>query len=221
MPRELITILKKKKQIHTLKKIFKEYHDFTMVPEDVFLNNLSLVEKFKFQEGCVVECGVWRGGMIASISEILGHDREYYLFDSFEGLPQAKEIDGTAANTWQNDRNSPFYFNNCKAEISYAETAMKMAGQKNFHIIKGWFSDTLPTFKPHSPIAILRLDGDWYDSTMDCLNYLFPFVNEGGLVIIDDYYAWDGCSRAVHDFFSKSNLPLKIRSFNNICYFIK
>lgn len=46
-----------------------------------------------------MECGVWRGGMIASISEILGNNREYYLFDSFEGLPQAKEIDGIAANT--------------------------------------------------------------------------------------------------------------------------
>lgn len=105
--------------------------------------------------------------------------------------------------------------------MSYAEEAMRMAGQNKFHLIKGWFSETLPFFKPDLPIAILRLDGDWYDSTMDCLNNLFPLVKEGGIVIMDDYYVWDGCSRAVHDYFSKTNLPLKIRSFNNVCYFIK
>lgn len=221
MLKVLIGICQTKRNISSLKRIYKKYQEFTMVPEDMFLNNLLLLEKFKSVEGCVVECGVWRGGMIASIAEIVGHGREYYLFDSFEGLPKAKEIDGIAANDWQKDKGSSWYFDNCKAEMSYSENAMKMAGQKNFHLIKGWFSETLPSFKPELPIAILRLDGDWYDSTMECLINLFPYVKLGGIIIIDDYYAWDGCSRAVHDFFSRANLALKIRSFNNVCYFIK
>ena len=193
-----------------------------MIPEDLFLNNLLLIDNFKSIEGCVVECGVWRGGMIASISEILGTDRDYYLFDSFEGLPLAKQIDGIAANNWQKDIESEYYFDNCKAEMSYAEKAMKLAGQNNFQLIKGWFSDTLPSFKPNLPIAILRLDGDWYDSTMDCLVNLYPLVKVGGIVIIDDYYVWDGCSKAVHDYLSVNKLNEKIFSNGNgLCYIVK
>jgi hypothetical protein len=66
------------------------------------------------------------------------------------------------------------------------------------------------------------LDGDWYDSTMDCLANLFNKVNKGGIIIVDDYYVWDGCSRAVHDYLSKNNLTEKIRqSEAGICYIIK
>ena len=221
MLKKLKVLIIKERHLKFFKKIYKKYSDFTMLPEDIFINNLLLIEKFRPLDGCVVECGVWRGGMIASISELLGTSRDYYLFDSFDGLPQAKEVDGSAANDWQQDKESPKYFNNCKAEMTYAERAMEMAGQKKFYLIEGWFSDTLPLFNPELPIAILRLDGDWYDSTMDCLINLFPKVKKGGLIIIDDYYAWDGCSRAVHDFLSKGNLEHKIRSFNNVCYIIK
>jgi O-methyltransferase len=218
---KIISGYRKRRHYYLLKRLFKKYQKFTMIPKEVFLNNLLLVEKFRTLSGCVIECGVWRGGMIASISEVLGNDRRYYLFDSFEGLPQAKEVDGIEANKWQADKNSSSYFDNCKAEMWYAESAMKLAGQNNYSIIKGWFSETLPGFKTESPIAILRLDGDWYDSTIECLNILFPLVEKGGVVIIDDYYAWDGCSRAVHDYLSKNNLEHKIRSFNNISYIIK
>ena len=221
MLKKIGSIFPKEKHKSDLKRIFNKYREFTMIPEDIFINNLLLVENYISQKGCVVECGVWRGGMISAISEILGNDREYFLFDSFEGLPMAKEIDGKAALEWQSDKESPFYFDNCKAEMSYAEKAMKMAGKENYHLIKGWFSETLPMFKTDSEIAVLRLDSDWYDSTMDCLNNLFPYVKDGGLVIIDDYYVWDGCSRAVHDYLSKYSLSSKIRSFNNICYLIK
>lgn len=217
-----LTNIKKIFLSRSFKKKFKKYSEFTMIPEEVFLSNLMLVNSFKSQMGCVVECGVWRGGMIASISEILGKDRDYFLFDSFEGLPKAKEIDGVAATNWQKNKESPFYYDNCKAEINYAEKAMKMAGQKNFHLIKGWFSETLPFFKPDQRIAILRLDGDWYDSTMDCLKNLYPLVKVGGIVIIDDYYVWDGCSKAVHDFLSMNKLSEKIYSNGEgLCYIIR
>lgn len=64
-------------------------------------------------------------------------------------------------------------------------------------IIQGWFSATVPVWaKQQRPIAVLRLDGDWYDSTILCLEHLWPLVSPGGLVIIDDYYPWDGCSKA-------------------------
>jgi Macrocin-O-methyltransferase (TylF) len=59
-------------------------------------------------------------------------------------------------------------------------------------------------------IAVLRLDGDWYDSTMLCLEHLFPLVVPGGLMLIDDYYTWDGCARAVHDYLSREQAAGRI-----------
>lgn len=203
-------------------RLYHKYKEFTMIPEDIFVGNLSLCEKFKNVEGCVAECGVWKGGMIAAVAEFLGNDRNYFLFDSFEGLPEAKEIDGSAAVAWQADKESPYYFDNCRADATFAERAMQMSGARSYRVIKGWFSASLPNFRFDEAIAILRLDSDWYASTMDCLDNLYGKVSKGGLIIIDDYYAWDGCSRAVHDFLSKNKIPARIRqSESGICYIIK
>lgn len=202
--------------------IYEKYKDYTMIPLKIYLKNLRLIEKYANVSGCVVECGVWRGGMAAGMSELLGGDRTYYLFDSFEGLPQAKEIDGKAAIEWQNDKDSPGYRDNCKAEISYAEEAMRKSRTKNYHLIKGWFEETLPNFALTEQIAFLRLDADWYESTTQCLNSLYPKVAKGGLIIIDDYYAWDGCSRAVHDYLSRNSRKERIMQFQNkLAYIIK
>src|SRR5437867_13329705 len=84
------------------KMLYNKYRDYTMIPESSYIINLKLVDKYVRQiDGDAVECGVWKGGMIAGIAEILGGNRTYYLFDSFEGLLQVKEIDGYAAKKWQ------------------------------------------------------------------------------------------------------------------------
>ena len=189
-----------------------------MIPSNIFVGNLFLSDNIRHIEGSIVECGVWRGGMSAAMAEFLGPDRKYYLFDSFEGLPSAKEIDGENALAWQKNTSSPTYFDNCKAEIKYAEECMSMSKSKIYEIRKGWFSETLPAFPYNESIALLRLDGDWYESTMDCLKNLYPKVNKGGLIIIDDYYAWDGCCRAIHDFLSENNLCERIRESKHGCF---
>ena len=202
------------------------FRDFTMIPEQTFIDNLNLVWKFMDVEGCVVECGTWKGGMIAGIAELMGDSRQYHLFDSFEGLPQATEKDGIEAIKWQKDVDSPAYYDNCKTSMRFAIQAMKLSkvNPNNYKIYKGWFHDMLPVFNHvnKDKIAILRLDSDWYDSTMDCLNNLYSRVADGGVIIIDDYYAWDGCTRAVHDFLSKNNIPDRIMQWqNSICYIVK
>ena len=164
---------------------------------------MRLVYEYKNNTGNIVECGVWRGGAIAGIASLLGGNRKYYLFDSFEGLPKAKDIDGSKAIKWQNNVSGSNYYNNCSADESWATKAMEKSGQiSNTVIVKGWFENTLSK-TDIDEIFILRLDGDWYDSTMTCLDNLFPKVKVGGLIIIDDYYAWDGCSKALHDYLSK------------------
>lgn len=201
--------------------IYRTFKRFTMIPAYIYIQNLRLVNTYKHVDGAVAECGTWRGGMIGGIAKLLG-DREYFLFDSFEGLPEAKEVDGAAAIAWQNDIESPEYFDNCKAEMAYAEKAIALSGAKNYSINKGWFSDSLPKFDKKKKIAILRLDGDWYDSTMDCLNNLYDNVVPGGIIILDDYYAWDGCAKAVHDFLSNKGVADRIKQWNNaVCYIEK
>lgn len=194
-------------------RIYRKYKDFTMIPESLYASNLRITDGLQQVPGCVVECGVWRGGMSAGMAEILGANRRYFLFDSFEGLPPAKEIDGESAIDWQANTKSPGYFNNCSAELDFAETAMKKSGATNVRLVKGWFSDTLHSIDLDEPIALLRLDGDWYDSTICCLNTLAEKLAPGGLIIMDDYFAWDGCSRAVHDYLSSTKSAMRI---NNI-----
>jgi O-methyltransferase len=198
-------------------RLHHKYREFTMASASHFWHNLLIVDQRRHVKGCVVECGVWRGGMIAGIAEILGADREYFLFDSFEGLPPAKPVDGDQAKAWQKDSQSPTYYDNCRAPIEYAERAMTLSSAPKYKIIKGWFCDTLPKFIPPCPIAVLRLDGDWYDSTLTALETLFKYVAHDGIVIIDDYYAWDGCSRAVHDFLSKYQLTARLMQKYGIC----
>ena len=75
----------------------------------------------------------------------------------------------------------------------------------NLRIIKGWFQDTLPVNKPER-IAVLRLDGDWYESTKVCLNELFDRVVNGGVIVIDDYGDWEGCKKAIDEFFEERKI---------------
>jgi hypothetical protein len=162
--------------------------------------------------------------MIAGIAEVLGPDRDYFLFDSFEGLPKVQRLDGEAIAAWQRNVDSPTYFENCRASEEEARAAMRMAGVPRVVTVKGWFELTVPTFKPPSPIALLRLDGDLYKSTKVCLEALFEHVAAGGLVILDDYGQWDGCTRAVNEFLASASEDsvLRLREYaNRVFYIIK
>src|ERR1051325_7672468 len=102
------------------RKLFNKYRDYTMIPEGEFIVNLDLVHKFLNIKGDIVECGVWKGGMTAAIAELSNEQKMVHLFDSFEGLPPAKEIDGEAALAWQSNTTAPNYYDNCTADESFA-----------------------------------------------------------------------------------------------------
>lgn len=225
--RKLLNLLgyqiEKLPQHQKLNSYFAKYSSYTMIPQQVYVENLNLAQQIISDiPGDIVECGVWRGGMIAGIANLFGNDRHYHLFDSFEGLPSAKKIDGDSALAWQQNTSGPTYFNNCTAEISFAKNVMEIAKVNSYTLHQGWFNETLPKFKTPTSIALLRLDGDWYDSTMDCLKHLYPLVVKGGLVLIDDYYTWEGCSRAVHDYLSSIQSQSRIQTSKyGTCYIIK
>lgn len=177
--------------------------------------------------GDFVECGVWMGGCSIAMAMtqramLVKPDRKVHLFDSFEGLPPCNpDIDGPKAAAWQADTSARTYFNNCRArEIDVNKNVFRHGVGEDCVFWPGWFEKTLPLFD--KTIAVLRVDCDWYDSVSRCLNVLMPKVNEGGIVIIDDYYAWDGCARAVHDWLSGAAVPYRLRSIERVgAYFIK
>jgi O-methyltransferase len=174
--------------------LFDKYRDATMIGESQFIDNLLLCRSAP--AGSIVECGAWRGGMSAAMAEV-APGRRSELFDSFEGLPDASEFDGSAAREWMADGNL------LVAPESAARASMARSGSHDFRLIKGWFAETLPEYAASRPsVAVLRIDGDWYDSTMCCLVNLFPHVVDDGIVIFDDYGYWEGCTRAVHDYLS-------------------
>jgi hypothetical protein len=89
-------------------------------------------------------------------------------------------------------------------------------------IVKGWFDESLPVARERiGPVALLRIDCDWHSSVRTCLDELYDLVSEGGLIIFDDYYGWDGCTIAVHEFLAERKLPHAITGDGMTAYFRK
>jgi hypothetical protein len=149
--------------------------------------------------GDLIETGVWRGGATIFMRAILKahdvRDRTVWVADSFAGLPPPSDA-------YPADAAMPFHI--------YPELAIPLAAVKSHfarydlldgqvQFLEGWFSETLPG-SPIERLAVLRLDGDMYESTMDALVSLYPRLSVGGYVIVDDYGAVPACKLATHDF---------------------
>ncbi len=211
----------KARQTARFRALHHKYRHHTMIPRDIYVANLHAVLAMHKVAGCIIECGVWRGGMMAGIAEVLGPERSYHLFDSFEGLPDAKPIDGPAALAYQAGSDRPGYFDNCRADVCDAQEAMRLASATDVHFHVGWFAQTMSAFMPEEPIALLRLDSDWFDSTMTCLTQLVPHMAPGGVILVDDYYTWDGCCHAIHTYLARENRPLRIRQpHDRVCVLV-
>ena len=217
------------------KQIWEKVKPFTMVPEPAIAFLAEQVLRLIRNDipGVLMECGVWRGGcsmaMLLAQQAALGRvERTVYMLDSFQGLPPVTTRDGPLARKWQDGGDPENFLDNCRAVRSDLERALADMRfvDGDYKIVEGWFNQTVfqvaGEIEPHS-IALLRLDGDWYDSTRCCLDSLMPLVSEGGVVVIDDYYAWDGCARAVHDYLSGADAAYRIRSLPNWygAYFVK
>lgn len=172
--------------------------------------------------GAFVECGVWRGGCAAVMAYFAAQQKRMtYLFDSFEGLPEPLPIDGKRALRASRGKVSGALHSIGIVEAS--EEDVKDLLFQRFRldpqvvvIYKGWFQNILPTVAPTlEPIAILRLDGDWYESTRVCLEHLYDHVVPGGYVIIDDYGEFEGCQKAVDEFFADRGVKVELRYTDN------
>jgi O-methyltransferase len=171
--------------------------------------------------GVFVECGTWLGGCSFGLAlaqqQIFGKVvRPVLMFDSFEGLPPAGMQDGPAAHEYQRRVDDPGYYNNCRVAIGDVRRIRDSLGLDDAacRLIPGWFESTVPEMAPAiatEGAALLRVDCDWYDPVRLVLDHLEPLVHPEGIVIVDDYYAWDGAARSVHDYLSQNNLAYRLR----------
>jgi hypothetical protein len=127
----------------------------------------------------------------------LGDDtRAVWVADSFEGLPSPDSINFTQDSTIDLSG-----YEELAVSLSEVQSNFKRYGMLDdrVHFLKGWFKDTLGT-APIERLAVLRLDGDYYESTIQGLEALYGKVSPGGFVIIDDYFALEPCRQATDDF---------------------
>ncbi len=166
--------------------------------------------------GDLIETGVWRGGasiLMRAVLHIYGvRDRKVFVADSFEGLPPPR------AELYPADAESDFH--------TYPELAVSLDEVRdNFAaygllddqvvFLKGWFKDTLPALNVDA-LALIRLDGDMYESTMDALVNLYDKLSVNGYVIVDDYHVVPACKQAVHDFCSARGIALELEEIDGV-----
>jgi O-methyltransferase len=164
-------------------------------------------------EGDFIETGVWRGGSCIFMRAILAahgvHDRRVFVADSFAGLP---EPDG---DKYPEDKGDTHHIHD-RLAISREQVAANFEkyGLLDDQVVflKGWFKDTLPN-APIEKLAVLRLDGDMYESTMDALESLYPKLSPGGYCIIDDY-SLPGCEKAVADYRARHGIEDEIQTID-------
>lgn len=196
---------------------YRRIAPYTMLPFDALSQAQDAVDDVDARKipGAIVEMGCWKGGcgaVMAWRSKRNGSDRPIWLFDSFEGIPELAEQDREWAEhsrlkmreKGQTGLKPAGYY---LASVSDVEAALVAVGATaKARIVKGWFQDSLPPAKSEiGSIAVLRLDGDLYESTKFCLEELYGQVAVGGWIIIDDFHL-EGCRKAIFEFMGQRGL---------------
>jgi O-methyltransferase len=176
--------------------------------------------------GDLIETGVWRGGatifMRAMLKAYGVTDRTVWVADSFEGLPEPdpeKYPIEAKAHAGSVMKKTYKHFATGLEDVQHNFEAYGLLdGQVRF--LKGWFKDTLPV-APIGRLAVMRLDGDYYESTMDGLVNLYDKLSVGGYAIIDDYgeASWTYCKKAVDEFRSKRGIVDPLIKVDSKCYY--
>jgi hypothetical protein len=176
--------------------------------------------------GDLVETGVWRGGatifMRAMLKALGVTDRIVWVADSFEGLPEPDaDKFPVEAKTHRGPVMSKVY-NHFAAGLDEVQSNFTAYGvlDEQVRFLKGWFKDTLPG-APIGALAIMRLDGDYYESTTDALTNLYGKLSVGGYAIIDDYGedSWTYCRKAVDDFRRERGIEEPMIQVDSKCFF--
>ena len=210
-----------KNEIKRVKKIL----NLTMVSSSnltFLLSAINYIKKNKIH-GDYAETGVWKGGVsilsYLTFSEKFKMKKNFYLYDTFEGMSNPEKVDETfkgessidllnKLSKKKVDRKKNILIADCSIE-DVKKNFKKFSNKNNLICIKGPVEKTLD-IKENLPnkISILRLDTDWYSSTKKELEILFPLLEKNGILIIDDYGFWKGARKAVDEYFKNKNVTM-------------
>jgi hypothetical protein len=176
--------------------------------------------------GDLIETGVWRGGatifMRGALKALGGEERLVWAADSFEGLPEPDaEKFPLEAQSWRGPVIAKA-MKRLEATLEDVKANFQAYGLLDDHVrfLKGWFKDTLPG-APIGQLSIMRLDGDYYESTRDALLALYDKLAPGGFCIIDDYGEdhWTYCRRAVDEFRAERGISEPMLQVDAGCWY--
>jgi hypothetical protein len=163
-------------------------------------------------EGDFVECGVWRGGSTMAVAHVLNEigatDRHLYLYDTFAGMSEPghrdRASDGTSASQLL-ETGGRYSAYRCYADRREVTNNVLSTGfpERNVHFVEGKVEETIPGVAP-ARLALLRLDTDWYESTIHELTHLYPRLSTNGVLIVDDYGHWLGAREATDEYFERA-----------------
>ncbi|MFF8847832.1 TylF/MycF/NovP-related O-methyltransferase [Streptomyces sp. NPDC015127] len=166
--------------------------------------------------GDLIETGVWRGGICVLMRAVLkAHgvtDRRVWVADSFQGVPTAGED--------SHPLDQEMGLHNLNTVLSVSADAVRAVFASydllddQVEFLEGWFNETLPG-APLTSLAVLRLDGDLYESTMDSLTELYPKLSPGGFVIVDDYNLTP-CRTAIHEYRDAHGIKEEIKPADSV-----
>lgn len=202
--------------------VVNEVKDRTMTDENR-LHNLILATRYVIEnkiDGDIVECGVWRGGSMMAVALTLNQlkvkDRNLALYDTFTGMTTPRSLDKTFDGEFASDLMSGIPQDDSEfagGVIAFATLEDVMIGMKSTEYptqkiiyVQGDVTETLRQKNLPEKISLLRLDTDWHESTKIELEVLWPRLQSGGVLILDDYDHWEGARIAVDDFFSSIGL---------------
>jgi hypothetical protein len=210
------------------RELFNFVRPYTMTsPERVYA--LARAARYVVEHkipGAVVECGVWRGGSMMVVEQVLlqlNEVRDLYLFDTFEGMTTPTENDAqilygqkSAAELLAKAKKEVSTSLWCSSPIDEVRQNVSRIGYDldKVHLVKGRVEDTIPEHAPDS-ISLLRLDTDWYESTRHELDHLIPRLSSGGVLIIDDYGWWKGARQATDEYLKQQRLRLLLHRIDS------
>lgn len=181
------------------------------------LNNLQWCVEEVLRRGVpgdLIETGVWRGGACILMRAILRahgeRERKVWVADSFEGLPAADPQRYPSDLGSRFDQQRGFAVSLEEVRANFEKYGLL---DEQVEFVKGWFSETLPKLAGHT-WAVIRLDGDMYQSTFEALVNLYSGLSPGGFVIIDDFGAVPACRQAVLDFRDANGITEEIREID-------
>ncbi|RPJ62402.1 MAG: macrocin-O-methyltransferase [Acidobacteria bacterium] len=203
-----VTFVDEKRRVwlDLIKRAYEQDGRPWMVPYESYVL-LMAVDSVQKLSGFFAEVGVFRGGSAELICELKG-DRPLHLFDSFEGLPEPGGLDSS----------SEFYQGRF-SDTGYRQVCDRLAGYKNVFVHQGWFPETADCVK-NDEFCLVHIDVDLYETTRSALEFFYPRMVPGGVIISHDYVTADGVRKAVDEFCADKCAPVLVVS-DTQCLIVK